>query len=90
MRLHCMQGLSELRLLREWYGRHPLDVLESVGLLGPQAAHPARLYLGAPETPFEGIARPARRAGRHRALPADHRQVRRRAPGLRPLPGGGA
>ncbi|GAA2777646.1 chlorohydrolase family protein [Nonomuraea dietziae] len=54
VRLHCMQGLSELRLLREWYGRHPLDVLESVGLLGPRLLIPHALYLGAPETPFEG------------------------------------
>ncbi|GAA2412290.1 amidohydrolase family protein [Nonomuraea africana] len=54
VRLHCMQGLTELRLLREWYGRHPLDVLESVGLLGPRLLIPHALYLGTPDAPFEG------------------------------------
>ncbi|WP_433238717.1 amidohydrolase family protein [Streptosporangium sp. CA-135522] len=54
VRLHCMQGLTELRLLREWYGRHPLDVLAEAGLLGPRLLIPHALYLGDPDTPFEG------------------------------------
>ncbi|MEV3978070.1 amidohydrolase family protein [Nonomuraea sp. NPDC049758] len=54
VRLHCMQGLTELRLLREWYDRHPLDVLAEVGLLGPRLLVPHALYLGDPGTPFEG------------------------------------
>nr|WP_063791999.1 amidohydrolase family protein [Nonomuraea pusilla] len=54
VRLHCMQGFTELRLLREWYGRHPLDVLAEVGLLGPRLLIPHALYLGDPETPHQG------------------------------------
>ncbi|MFF0868477.1 amidohydrolase family protein [Nonomuraea sp. NPDC003560] len=54
VRLHCMQGLTELRLLREWYDRHPLDVLAEVGLLGPRLLVPHALYLGDPGAPFEG------------------------------------
>lgn len=54
VRLHCMQGLTELRLLREWYGKHPLDVLEEVGLLGPRLLIPHALYTGTPDAPFDG------------------------------------
>ncbi|NRQ33670.1 amidohydrolase family protein [Nonomuraea sp. NN258] len=54
VRLHCMQGLTELRLLSQWYGRHPLDVLDDAGLLGPRLLIPHALYLGPPGTPYEG------------------------------------
>ncbi|MET9336447.1 amidohydrolase family protein [Nonomuraea sp. NPDC003804] len=54
MRLHCMQSLTELRLLRDWHGRHPLDVLDEVGLLGPRLLIPHALYTGTPDAPFEG------------------------------------
>jgi len=45
VRLHCLQGLKELRLLREWYGRTPLQLLDETGLLGPDLLIPHAVYL---------------------------------------------
>jgi 8-oxoguanine deaminase len=45
VRLHCLQGLKELRLLREWYGKTPLQLLEETGLLGPDLLIPHAVYL---------------------------------------------
>lgn len=45
VRLHCLQGLKELRLLREWYGKTPLQLLEETGLLGPNLLIPHAVYL---------------------------------------------
>jgi cytosine/adenosine deaminase-related metal-dependent hydrolase len=45
VRLHCLQGLKELRLLREWYGKTPLQLLEQAGLLGPDLLIPHAVYL---------------------------------------------
>lgn len=47
VRLHCLQGEVELRLLQEWYGTRPLDLLESSGLLGPQLLIPHAIHLDA-------------------------------------------
>lgn len=45
VRLHCLQGLRELRLLREWYGKTPLQLLDETGLLGPDLLIPHAVYL---------------------------------------------
>lgn len=45
VRLHCLQGLKELRLLRDWYGRTPLELLADTGLLGPDLLIPHAIYL---------------------------------------------
>lgn len=45
VRLHCLQGLKELRLLREWYGKTPLQLLDETGLLGPDLLIPHAVYL---------------------------------------------
>lgn len=45
VRLHCLQGLKELRFLREWYGKTPLQLLEETGLLGPDLLIPHAVYL---------------------------------------------
>ncbi len=45
VRLHCLQGLKELRLLRDWYGKTPLQLLEETGLLGPNLLIPHAIYL---------------------------------------------
>lgn len=45
VRLHCLQGLKELRLLREWYGKTPLQLLDEAGLLGPDLLIPHAVYL---------------------------------------------
>ncbi|MEV0583661.1 amidohydrolase family protein [Nonomuraea sp. NPDC050310] len=45
VRLHCMQGETELALLSRWYGKHPLEVLEEAGLLGPRLIVPHARYL---------------------------------------------
>lgn len=45
VRLHCLQGETELRLLREWYGQSPVDLLSSVGLLGPGLLIPHAIHL---------------------------------------------
>lgn len=45
VRLHCLQGLKELRLLREWYGKTPLQLLDGTGLLGPDLLIPHAIYL---------------------------------------------
>lgn len=46
VRLHCLQGLSEVQLLREWYGKSPLELLDEAGLLGPDLLIPHGIYVG--------------------------------------------
>lgn len=46
VRLHCLQGLNELRLLRTWYDQTPLELLEETGLLGPRLLIPHAIYIG--------------------------------------------
>lgn len=45
VRLHCLQGLKELRFLREWYDKTPLELLDETGLLGPDLLIPHAIYL---------------------------------------------
>ncbi|MET3898902.1 cytosine/adenosine deaminase-related metal-dependent hydrolase [Devosia sp. UYZn731] len=45
VRLHCLQGLKELRLLDARYGMSPLDLLDETGLLGPDLLIPHAIFL---------------------------------------------
>lgn len=45
VRLHCLQGLKELRLLHERHGRTPLQLLDETGLLGADLLIPHAVYL---------------------------------------------
>lgn len=45
VRLHCLQGLKEMRYLDAWYGKSPLEVLDDAGLLGPNLLIPHAIYL---------------------------------------------
>ncbi|MDB5531046.1 MAG: N-ethylammeline chlorohydrolase [Devosia sp.] len=45
VRLHCLQGLKELRLLDARYGKTPLDLLDETGLLGPDLLIPHAIFL---------------------------------------------
>jgi 8-oxoguanine deaminase len=40
VRIHAAQGELEVRLLREWYGKGPIELLGEVGLLGPRVSSP--------------------------------------------------
>jgi 8-oxoguanine deaminase len=46
VRMHCLQGLHELRLLRQWYDKTPLEMLDEAGLLGPRMLIPHAIYIG--------------------------------------------
>lgn len=46
VRLHCLQGLQELRFLRTWYNQTPVELLAEVGLLGPKLLIPHAIYIG--------------------------------------------
>ncbi len=45
-RLHCLQSATELRFLREWYGKSTLQVLQELDLLGPRFLIPHALLIG--------------------------------------------
>lgn len=46
VRLHCLQGATELKLLDRWYGQSPLDVLEEAGLLTDRLLVPHGTHVG--------------------------------------------
>ena len=46
VRMHCLQGLHEVRFLRQWYGKTPLELLAETGLLGPRMLIPHAIYIG--------------------------------------------
>lgn len=46
VRLHCLQGQKELRYLKDWYGKSPLDLLDEAGLLGPNLLIPHGIFIG--------------------------------------------
>jgi cytosine/adenosine deaminase-related metal-dependent hydrolase len=51
IRLHALQGLTELRLVRAWYDKTPLELISDLGLLGPNFLIPHGIYIGGhPET----------------------------------------
>jgi cytosine/adenosine deaminase-related metal-dependent hydrolase len=45
VRIHAAQGEQELRLLRQWYDRAPIELLGEVGLLGPRLSIPHVIYI---------------------------------------------
>ena len=47
-RLHALQSLVELRLLRQWYDKSPLELLDELKLLGPRMLIPHGIYIGGP------------------------------------------
>jgi cytosine/adenosine deaminase-related metal-dependent hydrolase len=46
IRLHAAQGQQEVRFLRQWYDKRPLELLAAIGLLGPRTAIPHVTALG--------------------------------------------
>lgn len=57
VRLHALQSLVELRLLREWYNQTPLQLLQELKMLGPRMLIPHGIYIGGhPDTgePYRG------------------------------------
>ncbi|HUX86797.1 MAG TPA: hypothetical protein VMW65_07325, partial [Chloroflexota bacterium] len=50
LRLHAAQGAQEVRFLRAWYDRRPLELLNELGVLGPRTLIPHVTTLGAQES----------------------------------------
>jgi len=46
IRLHCLQGGTELRFMREWYGKTTMEVLQELDLLGPRFLIPHAMLIG--------------------------------------------
>jgi 8-oxoguanine deaminase len=46
VRIHAMQSKVEVALLRRWYGQTPLELLQSVDLLGPRLLTPHGIFIG--------------------------------------------
>jgi cytosine/adenosine deaminase-related metal-dependent hydrolase len=46
LRLHAAQGAQEVRFLREWYDKRPLELLHELGVLGPRTLIPHVTTLG--------------------------------------------
>ena len=46
IRLHALQSLVELRLLRQWYDKTPLELLQELEMLGPRLLIPHGIYIG--------------------------------------------
>ena len=46
VRLHAAQGSQEVRFLREWYGKRPIELLHELGFLGPRTLIPHVTTLG--------------------------------------------
>ena len=40
VRIHAAQGAQEVAFMREWYDKRPIEVLDSVGFLGPRISSP--------------------------------------------------
>lgn len=57
VRLHCLQGQGELRMLRKWYGKSPLQILDEAGLLGPDLIIPHGIFIGGHSANQDGDAR---------------------------------
>ncbi|HEY8598530.1 MAG TPA: chlorohydrolase family protein, partial [Thermomicrobiales bacterium] len=59
LRLHAAQGAQEVRFLRAWYDKRPLELLHELGILGPMTAIPHATTLGevgAGDDPFADLA----------------------------------
>jgi cytosine/adenosine deaminase-related metal-dependent hydrolase len=46
IRLHAAQGVQEVRFLREWYGKRPIELLHELDLLGPRTLIPHVTTIG--------------------------------------------
>ena len=46
VRLHAAQGAQEVRFLREWYGKRPIELLRELDFLGPRTLIPHVSTLG--------------------------------------------
>ncbi len=46
VRLHALQSLVEMRLLQEWYGKGPLQLLQELEMLSPRMLIPHGSYIG--------------------------------------------
>ena len=46
VRLHAAQGAQEVRFLRRWYDKRPLELLHEIGFLGPRISIPHVSFLG--------------------------------------------
>ena len=53
VRLHAAQGSREVRFLRAWYGKRPLELLDEIGFLGPRTLIPHVTTLAASEAEAE-------------------------------------
>jgi cytosine/adenosine deaminase-related metal-dependent hydrolase len=40
IRIHAAQGAQEVAFLREWYDKGPIELLDSIGFLGPRVSSP--------------------------------------------------
>jgi cytosine/adenosine deaminase-related metal-dependent hydrolase len=49
IRIHAAQGAQEVRFLREWHDKGPIELLDSVGLLGPNVSSPHGRFVTAAE-----------------------------------------
>lgn len=61
VRLHCMQGLQELKFLDAWYGRTPVELLTEAGLLTSRLLIPHCIMIGGVRATEESRAADLRR-----------------------------
>jgi 8-oxoguanine deaminase len=46
IKLHAAQGLPELALIRQWYGKNSIELLGEIGFLGPKTGIPHVFFIG--------------------------------------------
>jgi cytosine/adenosine deaminase-related metal-dependent hydrolase len=56
LRLHAAQGAQEVRFLRAWHDRRPLELLAEWGILGPRTLIPHATTLGDGDDPYADLA----------------------------------
>jgi cytosine/adenosine deaminase-related metal-dependent hydrolase len=57
VRIHCLQGKVELALLRKWYGKRPVEVLEETGLLSTPLLAPHGIHIEPDTTDLDRLAK---------------------------------
>lgn len=45
VRIHAAQGALELALLKDWYGKAPIELLHDIGFLGPRVSIPHVIFI---------------------------------------------